>query len=335
MTDRNHTQTEFTQYRRTQIAEMADWVPGFDMDRVSVSDADKEGGSPKIGDKIARNPANHADRWLVAADYFAVNFEPIDRLRTPAQEPREHFSVFSGFGERKNILEAEMWCPNCKDHMDISFQSLGKSEHFDKTGQYYYDAVCQKCAFICTSLLVRECHPPLAVQGGITEGPEVKRYHIRVVGESSRGFKVEHAMNAAGEYVLYEDHIACVRALSRLSPATTATGGGDVPKKPKCSPLEYAISDIENMEGMAEDPHGTPHLHELRSASVVLEAFKSARNFLQRLATSQTQIVSSASCSGLEIAQAAACGRMYVDDQALGYILRPPPAPSHPRGEGV
>lgn len=69
--------SQFQKYRRTQIAEMADWEPGFDMTRVSVSDADKEAGSPKLGDKIARNPANHADRWLVAADYFAVNFEPM------------------------------------------------------------------------------------------------------------------------------------------------------------------------------------------------------------------------------------------------------------------
>ncbi len=69
--------SDFKQFRRTQIAEMADWIPGFDMARVSVSDADKEAGSPKAGDKIARNPANHADRWLVAADYFAANFEPM------------------------------------------------------------------------------------------------------------------------------------------------------------------------------------------------------------------------------------------------------------------
>lgn len=67
---------EFKRYRRSQIAEMADWEPGFDMARVSVSESDRDAGSPKAGDKIARNPANHDDRWLVAADYFAANFEP-------------------------------------------------------------------------------------------------------------------------------------------------------------------------------------------------------------------------------------------------------------------
>lgn len=67
---------EFKQYRRTQIAEMIEWEPGVDMSRVSVSVPDRDNGSPKQGDMIARNPANHDDLWLVAAEYFAVNFEP-------------------------------------------------------------------------------------------------------------------------------------------------------------------------------------------------------------------------------------------------------------------
>lgn len=66
----------YRQYQRKQIAELADWHGGFDMTGVSVSDADRANGSPKAGDKIARNPKNHSDRWLVAADYFAENFSP-------------------------------------------------------------------------------------------------------------------------------------------------------------------------------------------------------------------------------------------------------------------
>lgn len=54
------------QYKRKGVSEMRPWVPGFDMTRVSVSAADKENGSPKPGDMIARNPKNHADQWLVA-----------------------------------------------------------------------------------------------------------------------------------------------------------------------------------------------------------------------------------------------------------------------------
>lgn len=66
----------FKQYRRKQIAELRPYVQGEDLnDRVSVSAADREAGSPKPGDMIARNPKNHADQWLVAAKYFQDNFE--------------------------------------------------------------------------------------------------------------------------------------------------------------------------------------------------------------------------------------------------------------------
>ena len=44
---------------------------------ISVSQADLENGSPKIGDMIARNPKNHKDQWLVAQQYFKDNFEPM------------------------------------------------------------------------------------------------------------------------------------------------------------------------------------------------------------------------------------------------------------------
>lgn len=67
----------FTQYRRTQIAEMRPYIAGEDMDGISISQPDKEAGSPKAGDMIARNPVNHRDKWLVAARYFQENFEPM------------------------------------------------------------------------------------------------------------------------------------------------------------------------------------------------------------------------------------------------------------------
>jgi hypothetical protein len=67
----------FKQYRRTQIAEMAKWSPDLNMAGVSISQPDLEAGSPKDGDMIARNPKNHDDKWLVAAQYFADNFEPV------------------------------------------------------------------------------------------------------------------------------------------------------------------------------------------------------------------------------------------------------------------
>lgn len=69
--------TEFTQYRRKQIAELRPYIEGEDMSSVSISQPDVDAGSPKTGDMIARNPKNHDDKWLVAAQYFADNFEPL------------------------------------------------------------------------------------------------------------------------------------------------------------------------------------------------------------------------------------------------------------------
>lgn len=71
--------SEFRNYRRSQIASLRPYTEGETLsDRVSISAPDKEAGSPKAGDMIARNPANHDDQWLVAAAYFAANFEPAD-----------------------------------------------------------------------------------------------------------------------------------------------------------------------------------------------------------------------------------------------------------------
>lgn len=82
--------SEFKQYRRTQIAEMRTVtdvdIRAFQQDKhvhslkdtefkVSISDADKDNGSPKIGVMIARNPINHDDQWLVAEQYFKDNFK--------------------------------------------------------------------------------------------------------------------------------------------------------------------------------------------------------------------------------------------------------------------
>jgi hypothetical protein len=83
--------SEFKQYQRSQIAELRPYVVGERLDNisatnangepdlvtVSISEADLAAGSPKEGDMIARNPKNHADQWLVAAQYFNDNFEPV------------------------------------------------------------------------------------------------------------------------------------------------------------------------------------------------------------------------------------------------------------------
>ncbi len=62
-------------YRKKQLQPMEPWTPETDMTGVSVSDADKANGSPRDGDMIAVNPSDQTDRWLVAADFFAANYE--------------------------------------------------------------------------------------------------------------------------------------------------------------------------------------------------------------------------------------------------------------------
>lgn len=63
------------QYRRKGLSEMRPYVVGENMNGISVSDADRNNGSPKVGDMIARNPKNHSDQWLVAQKYFVENLE--------------------------------------------------------------------------------------------------------------------------------------------------------------------------------------------------------------------------------------------------------------------
>ena len=65
----------FKEYRRSQIAELRPYEKGENVSAISIADVDRAAGSPKLGDMIARNPKNHDDQWLVAAQYFADNFE--------------------------------------------------------------------------------------------------------------------------------------------------------------------------------------------------------------------------------------------------------------------
>lgn len=73
--------SEFRQYRRKELAELRK-VTQDDIDSglnsaISISQADLNNGSPKVGDMIARNPKNHKDQWLVAEQYFKDNFEEL------------------------------------------------------------------------------------------------------------------------------------------------------------------------------------------------------------------------------------------------------------------
>lgn len=74
--------SDFKQYNRKQIAELRpvsdeETALSLQLAGVSISNEDFKNGSPKSGDMIARNPKNHEDQWLVAAEYFKENFEEI------------------------------------------------------------------------------------------------------------------------------------------------------------------------------------------------------------------------------------------------------------------
>lgn len=118
-------QVQYAKYRRSQIAELADWTPGFDMSGVSVSDSDKRAGSPKLGDKIARNPVNHADRWLVAADYFLVNFEPIEQGAQPGADALRELAA------AKRNLDFESNARNHGSAPEAMLAALAAKKRFD------------------------------------------------------------------------------------------------------------------------------------------------------------------------------------------------------------
>jgi hypothetical protein len=113
MDGRHWTMTEFKYYRRSQIAEMRPYAPGEVLsDDISVSALDRDNGSPKEGDMIARNPKNHQDQWLVAAKYFADNFAAerdteIERLQAALEAIDDHGRAGS-FVEALKARDAEI-----------------------------------------------------------------------------------------------------------------------------------------------------------------------------------------------------------------------------------
>ncbi len=63
--------SEWKGYRKTAIQEMRYYVPGEDLDGISVSDAD----TPGFGGMIARNGDNPEDQWYVGKEFFLKNYE--------------------------------------------------------------------------------------------------------------------------------------------------------------------------------------------------------------------------------------------------------------------
>ena len=66
---------DYKEYRKKQTQLLRPYVEGEDISGVSISDADKENGSPKNGDMIAVNRNDETDKWLVAEKFFNDNYE--------------------------------------------------------------------------------------------------------------------------------------------------------------------------------------------------------------------------------------------------------------------
>ncbi len=71
---------EFKKYKRTNIAEMRQYIKGEDLTNISVSNVDDPQNDMGM---IARNPNNHSDQWYVARKYFLENFEEIREYVRP------------------------------------------------------------------------------------------------------------------------------------------------------------------------------------------------------------------------------------------------------------
>lgn len=147
-------------YQRTNLAEMRPWTPGVEMARVSVSVADAEAGSPKPGDMIARNPANHDDQWLVAADYFAANFAAVPRLAASAPGEREEVGrlrAFAAWAMEAHTGSLEGW------EIEERACQLGLMEA----------ALCDGTCANCESVPGEDiCYRPLLTAPAPTEGRE-------------------------------------------------------------------------------------------------------------------------------------------------------------------
>jgi len=143
--------SEFKDYRRKQIAELTeitkDEISFYKKygvleaieeenesisTNVSISDADKANGSPKLGDMIARNPKNHEDQWLVAKEYFKANFEPINgksesTIVNEAFEKKktDRIDNIVRLNKLKEMIYINKWHGNKLKH-DVAFQLINE-----------------------------------------------------------------------------------------------------------------------------------------------------------------------------------------------------------------
>jgi hypothetical protein len=62
---------QYNPYKRIAVSYMRPYIPGEDLEGVSVSEQDK----PELGGMIAVNKYDIHDRWYVAKKYFQDNYK--------------------------------------------------------------------------------------------------------------------------------------------------------------------------------------------------------------------------------------------------------------------
>ncbi len=111
----------FRKFKRREHAELRPYEDSMDMAGVSVSRADRNNGSPRKGDMIARNPDDHSDQWLVAGKFFRKNY---------VSELKRYFHEAGGSG-----YSAAFTHPDPIDPNDIQRQRTQS-----RAGDYPYDS---------------------------------------------------------------------------------------------------------------------------------------------------------------------------------------------------
>jgi len=80
-------QKKLKPYRKKSIQMMRPYREGEILDKcVSISQADRENGSPKVGDMIAVNPKDNTDQWLIAKRFFMENYEEVETRHDARKE---------------------------------------------------------------------------------------------------------------------------------------------------------------------------------------------------------------------------------------------------------
>jgi hypothetical protein len=72
--------SEFKKFRKKNLVEIRPYVEGEDLSKLSSKNV---GHKPTVGDMIVRDPEKPSDQWLITAEYFAANYEPVRLLKNP------------------------------------------------------------------------------------------------------------------------------------------------------------------------------------------------------------------------------------------------------------